>query len=134
RAAAGATVALTSTLSDERGQFHLAVPAGWAQLEASADAYSRGVERVHVPAAGVVIQLAPAAMIAGHVVDDDGVTPLGGARVLARNEAGPCAGELSTFTEADGRFAFQRLCAGTYEVESIGDRFRTARIRVMVDV
>lgn len=134
RAEAGAEGAPASTLSDERGQFRLTLPVGWAQIEASADAYSRGVTRVHAPAAGVAIQLAPPAMISGRVVSGDEVTPLAGALVLARCAAGQCAGEISTLTEADGSFSFQQLCAGTYELESIGKLFRTPRVSVVVDV
>jgi len=77
---------------------------------------------VHVTEAketsGIDFDLTQAGAISGHVLQNDGVTPIGGARILVRPRKYPQDDGFHATTTADGSYIVTGLALGNYRVEA----------------
>lgn len=118
---------IASTLSDEAGAFALAVPAGSVVLVARAEAYSEANEWVRVPARGVQLILAPAASLSGRVLRAGQAVAIAGLDVIAEGPEGSGVALRVARTDGDGRFSFDALAPGRYQLEARGPEWRSQR-------
>jgi hypothetical protein len=112
--------------SDTQGHYTVpAVPIGNLLLRVEADGFATGTLRIQGVQPGAEIssarlELAPAFVIAGRVVDPDG-KPFGQGWIRARHTASPdgepIAQLLGARLEEGGLFTLRNLPAGTYTVE-----------------
>src|SRR5690606_23718646 len=98
-------------------------------------AYSQAVRRVHAPARGVALALAPAATIVGQVIAADTEEPIAGVSVTARpapgNEGLPSMGT----SDEDGQFHVGGLIGGrSYAVNASSQHWRGNTHWVSVEV
>lgn len=142
-AVAGATVRvhsgetgqlLSAVLSGDDGSFSARAAPGPVEVVAEADAYSKAVTRVLVPADGVLLVLAPSARIVGEVVAATTGEALPGVNVLAIPASPTLESRLSVDADDAGRFEFRDLMGGEYIVFAVSDRWASARQLIRVAV
>jgi hypothetical protein len=132
--ASAAGVPLARGVSDGEGRFEFSLPAGSAELLASAAGYASDGIATPVPAAGVQLVLAPASSISGQVVSEDADQPVAGVTVQAEDARAGGSTPNTALTDADGRFTLPALAAGEYMLSAAAARWRSEPVRVPLGV
>jgi protocatechuate 3,4-dioxygenase beta subunit len=131
--ASSSGVALARGVSDGSGRFEFSLPAGSAELLATAAGYANDAVVTPVPAAGVQLVLAPASSISGQVVSQGAEQPVAGVTVQAEDAHGRNTPN-TTLTDADGHFTLPALAAGTYTLSAAAARWRSEPTSVPLGV
>jgi hypothetical protein len=129
-----ASVSAGTARSDDAGEFTLRAALTELVLLAEAEGYSRGTARVFAPASGVLITLAPAAEIVGHVERSDTGEPVTNVTVSARPVASSEEPATSASSASDGAFRLTGLRGGRYELNARSTHWGSAPAWVAVDV
>jgi hypothetical protein len=132
--ASAAGVALARGVSDGQGRFEFSLPAGSAELLASAAGYASDGVATPVPAAGVQLVLAPASSISGQVVSESAEQPVAGVTVQAEDAHTRRSTPNTALTDADGHFTLPALSAGEYTLSAAAARWRSEPVSVLLGV
>jgi len=120
---AGTVVGVAATTrTDEQGRFALWTAPGPAHLGAHADGYAPGDSDVSAPTARAQILLTPESSLSGTVVTAGDARPVDGAIVAVAGDDGEP--DVSTRSDAQGRFRLTRLVPGRYKPVASGDGYR----------
>jgi hypothetical protein len=114
------------------GSFRLAVRAGPAELSAQAEAYSRMIRRIDVPARDVILVLAPGSSLSGHIVADGTGAAIAAARIAAINLNGVLLPGVESESRADGSFRIAGLPAGGYTLWARAEGWQDRRAQVVL--
>lgn len=124
---------LASTVTAGHGGFELRTAPGPLRVVAQAEGYSTESRRAVAPAGDITLSLAPATSIFGRVSDASDA-PVSGAVVRARGLWRQESFDPSVVTDREGRFRFEALSAGEYELSATGDRLSGKPERVAANV
>src|SRR6478752_2975849 len=114
----------TMLVSDAHGAFSGQSAVRELDVLARAEAYSSARLAIRAPASGVTLSLAPAAAIAGKVVDAEHEQPLEDVTVVVVSADAP-GDPRTAATDAAGEFRVADLLPGTYQVVARSARWRT---------
>jgi protocatechuate 3,4-dioxygenase beta subunit len=117
----------TLVQSDSNGEFVAPAPEGQVEVIAQAEAYSQATQRVHAPARGVRLMLAPGAEVVGRVLDAETEEPIAGLSVFARSAQDDLEVGHAVISDREGAFRMVGLSGAVwYEVAAISAAWRSS--------